>query len=200
VVSVARFTSIAAAVVWVLGLPFTLISAAPFSSDATYFIFGLLIALLGIASTPIALAYPVPSGTPRTRLVRVLGAIACLALVLTGTLLAGGSAGLLGDTAPTWITGAAVIGLLGFFVWILLANLSTRRSAMGRWVFWLGIAASASILVPTSIVAVVTFVLGPSLTFTNATIPLAIGSDLTIWLFLPAWLVALAVRMRAPGK
>jgi hypothetical protein len=197
--SVARFTSIAAAVAWVLGLPLTLVSAVPFSSDATYLIFGLLIAILGVAAMPIALAYPGPSGMPLTRLVRVLGPIASLALVLMGSLLAGGSTGLLGDTAPNWITGGAVIGVLGFFVWILLANLSSRRSAMGPWVFWLGVAASASILVPTSIVAVVTFVLGPNLTYTNATIPLVIGSDLTIWLFLPAWLVALAVRMRAAG-
>lgn len=194
---VARFTSIAAAVVWLVGLPFTLIAALPFSSsDATYLTFGLLITLMGVAAMPVALAYPGRAWIQLTRLVRVSGAIACLALVLMGALLTSGAAGLLGDAAPAWITDGAVIALAGFFVWILLASLSSRRSAMGRWVFWLGVAASASILVPTAVVAVATFLFGPNLTFTNATVPLAIGSDVAIWLFLPAWLVALTVRMR----
>jgi hypothetical protein len=199
-VTVARFSNVVAAAVWIFGLPLTLMSAVPFTSDTTYFILGVVIVMLGLAATPLALAYPESLQAPLTRVVRGLGAIACLALILTGALLVSGSEGLLGERAPDWSFNALVISQIGFFVWILLASLSTRRSSsMGVWVFWLGVAASASVLIPNVLNALAIFVLGPNVVITNTSAQLAIATDFLIWLSLPAWLVALSARMRSGG-
>jgi hypothetical protein len=199
-VTILRFSSVAAAIVWVLGLPMVVISVTPFSSDATYFWFGLVAALLGLAATPVVLAYPGPSLARSSGVIRGLGAVACLALVLSGALLVGGSTGLLGDKAPIWIPDATGISVTGFFVWIVLASYSTRRStSLGRWVFWLGALAGASLVLPTLISVAMSFVAGGSIA-TDASIPLAVISGLLIWLCLPAWFVALAVQMRGEGS
>jgi hypothetical protein len=198
-VTVARISGMVGATIWVLGLPVVVIYSTPFSSDASYFTFGVVIALLGLATTPTVLAYPASSSARRTRLVRGLGLVACAALVATGALLVAGSIGLLGDTAPSWVSDNTVIAVAGFFVWILLASYSTRRSAMlGRLVFWLGLVAGASILAPTVISALLFFV-DPGFIVTNATIPLLMISSLLTWLALPIWLIALTVRMRPVG-
>jgi hypothetical protein len=199
-VTIARYSSIAAAIVWVLGLPMVVISVTPFSSDATYFWFGLIAALLGLAATPVALAYPGPSPASSGGVIRGLGAVACLALVLSGALLVGGSTGLLGDKAPTWIPDATGISVTGFFVWVVLASYSTRRStSLGRWVFWLGVLSGASLVLPTVISVLMGF-LAPGVIVTDASLPLAVISGLLIWFCLPAWFVAVAVRMRREGS
>jgi hypothetical protein len=193
--TIARISSIAAAIVWALGLPLVAISAFPFSSDPTYFLFGLVSMLVGLAAIPIALAYPGPSPARLTMVVRVSGAIASLTLVLTGTVLVSGAVGFLGDRAPLWITDASLFGLLGFFAWILLASYSTRTSnSLGGWVFWLGLLAGVSVPIPILVSLLLSF-LEPSYTDTNATIPFVMISALATWLCLPAWLVALSLRM-----
>jgi hypothetical protein len=179
-------------------VPLVVISAAtPFSSDAPYFWFGIVVALLGLAATPVVLAHPRASRAPLSRVVRGLGAIACLALVVTGALLTGGSTGLLGDRAPIWVPDAAAISVTGFFVCVLVASYSARRStSLGRWVFWLGVVAGASLLLPI-LITVLMFFIDPGFMVTDATIPFEAVSALMAWLCLPAWFVAIAVGPRA---
>lgn len=199
-VTVGRFSAVLGAIVWLLGLPLIAVSAVPFTSDATFFVFGLLSVLLGLAGTPIALTYPASSPTRLISIVRGIGVMACIALVATGVLLVGGSTGLLGNRAPSWISGAQVVGLIGFFVWVLLASYSARRSTtFGRWVFWLGILAAASVLVPI-VITVLVFFLDPGFMDTNATIPLSLLSAVLTWWCLPIWLIALAARRSVPDQ
>jgi hypothetical protein len=196
-VTVARFSSILGAIVWVLGLPVVAIYSVPFTSDATYLVFGVVVALLGLAAVPIALTYPFTSSGPLIRTVKGLGVLACVVLVVCGALLIAGSTGLLGDKAPSWITEAPVIGVIVFFVWVLLVSVFARRSTtLGPWVFWLGILAGASVLVPILVSALV-FFLDPAFIATDATIPLDLLLTLLTWWSLPIWLIALAVKMRA---
>jgi hypothetical protein len=190
----ARFSSVLGATVWVLGLPLVVASSVPFASDGTFFLFGLVSVLLGLAVMPIALTYPPRSPGWLISVVRGVGVMACVALVATGVLLVGGSTGLLGNRAPSWISGAPLVGLIGFFVWVLLASYSAHRSTtFGRWVFWLGILAAASVLVPI-VISVLVFFLDPGFMDTNATIPLSLLSAVLTWWCLPIWLIALAAR------
>jgi hypothetical protein len=203
-VTLARCSSIVGAIVWVLGLPVVAIYSVPFTSDATYLLFGVVVALLGLAAVPIALAYPFTSSGPLISMISGLGVLACVALVVSGALLIGGSTGLLGDKASSWITEAPVAGVIAFFVWVLLVSVFTRRSTtLGPWVFWLGILAGASVLVPILISALL-FLLDPTFIATDATIPLDLLLTLMTWWCLPIWLIALAVKMRTahndPGK
>ncbi len=201
-VTIARFSNIVGAIVWILGLPLVALSSVPFSSDATYFAFGAVTVLVGLATTPLVLAYPAlsPAPAPLVGLVRAMGVAVCVALVVTGGLLVAGSTGLLGDKAPSWVPDAPAIGVVAFFIWILVASYSTRRSTiLGRWVFWLGILAGGSVLVATFISALVSF-LDPGFIATDATIPFDLVLVLFTWLCLPAWLIALTVRMRAAGR
>jgi hypothetical protein len=203
-VTLARFSAILGAIVWVLGLPVVAIYSVPFTSDATYLVFGGVVALLGLAAVPVALAYPFTSSRPLISMIRGLGVLACVALVVSGAFLLGGSTGLLGDKAPSWITEAPVIGVIAFVVWVLLVSVFTRRSTtLGPWVFWLGILAGASVLVPILISALL-FFLDPAFIATDATIPLDLLLTLLTWWSLPIWLTALAVKMRAahngPGE
>ncbi len=195
-VTIARFSNIFGAIVWFLGLPVVVVYSTPFSSDATYLLFGVVIALLGLAAMPLVLAYPFTSLGPLISVVRGLGVIAGVALVVAGALLIAGSTGFLGDKAPSWTSQAAVIGVMGFFVWVLLVSYSTRHStALGR-VFWLGILAGASVLVPT-LISVLVFLLDPGFIATDATIPLDMILALLTWSCLPIWLIALSVKMPA---
>lgn len=202
VVTIARFSNIVGAIVWIIGLPLVALSTVPFSSDATYFAFGAVSVLVGFATTPLVLAYPAlsPAPEPLVGLVRVMGVAVCVVLVVTGALLMAGSTGLLGDKAPSWVPDAPVVGVVAFFTWILVASYSTRRSAiLGRSVFWLGILAGGWVLVSTFISVLVSF-LDPGFMATDATIPFDLALVFFIWLCLPAWLIALTVRMRAAGR
>jgi hypothetical protein len=195
-VKVARFTSVLGAIVWLLGLPLIGVSAALFFSDGSFYLVGALSVLLGLVAAPIALAHPAESGGPSVVIARGLGLVASGALVVTGALLVAGSTGRLGNTAPGWIPGAAAIGLIGFFVWVLVASLSTRHSTtLGQGVFWLGILAGASVLVPT-LISVLLFFFDPGYISTNSTIPFDLLLALLTWLSLPIWLIALAVRLQ----
>jgi hypothetical protein len=176
--------------VWFLGLPIVVMSEAVFVSDATYFWIGIVVSVLGVALAPVAFAYPAGSPLQLARMVSGLGMLACVCLVLSGALLVGGSVGLFGDKAPGWIPNIPGLALTGFFVWVLLASYSTRRSPMlGRAAFWFGMATGTSWLLA-GLDSVVISV------HTNATIPIDMISALLAWLCLPAWLIALAVRMR----
>lgn len=203
-VTVARFSSILGAMVWVLGLPLVAIYSTPFTSDATYVVFGGVVALLGLAAVPMVLAYPFTSSGLVISTLRRLGVLACVALFASGALLVAGSTGLLGDRAPGWISQAVVIAVVGFFVWILLVSSFTLRSTtLGPWVFWLGILAGASVVVPI-IISVLVFWLNPAFIATNATIPFDLLLTALTWWCLPIWLILLAVKVRAvhndPGK
>jgi hypothetical protein len=199
-VTAVRFSNVVAATLWVIGLPVVVITANPFVSDATYFVFGLVIVLLGLATTPMARAYPESTSALPTGFVRGFGVVACAALVVAGALLMAASAGLLGDRAPSWVSDPTLVAVPGYFAWILVASYSTRRSpALGRWVFWLGVLAGLSILVQL-VISALTFTLDPGFMVTNATIPLVLISSLVTWFGLPVWLIALAVRLRAVGS
>lgn len=196
-VTVARFSSVVGAVVWLVGLVFVGFSGAIFTSDSTYFWFGVLAALIGLATTPVALTYPAASPA-LSRVVKGSGVMVCAVLVLTGALLVAGSSGWLGDRAPGWLPSTAEIGTLALFGWVLLASYSSRRSiTLGGWVFWLGMLVGATVLIPT-LVSVLVFFLDPGFTFTNATVLLDLVLYGLVWLCFPAWLIAFAVRMR-PG-
>jgi hypothetical protein len=203
-VTVARFSNILGAIVWVLGLPLVVAYSTGLTSDAMYLVSGGVIALLGLAVVPLVFAYPFRTSGPLIRMVRGLGLLACVVLVVGGALLIGGSTGRLGDTAPSWIPDVTLYGVIGFFVWILLISSFTPRStALGLWVAWFGILAGASVLAPI-VISVVVFWLNPSFITTDATIPLDLLLTLLTWWGLPIWLIALAVKMRAvhtdPGK
>ncbi len=199
--AVARFSIVIGALVWVLGLPVFVISSTPFVSDTTYLVFGCVIGVLGLAVLPLALAYPVTSSRPRISVVKGLGALACIAMVVSGALLAMASIGLLGDRAPGWIPDAALICVTGFFAWILLVSVAGRLSTtLGSWAFWLGILAGGSVLLPI-LILVLMFFLNPGFVTTDTTIPvdliLSLFFGLLIWWCLPIWLIALAAKMPA---
>jgi hypothetical protein len=196
-VNVARFSNILGAIVWVLGLPLVVVYSVPFVSDATYFMFGGVIALLGLAVLPLVFAYPFRASGPLIRMVRGFGLLACLVLVVGGALLIGGSTGRLGDTAPSWIADAPLYGVIGFFVWILLVSSFTPRStALGLWVASFGIFAGGSVLAPI-LISILVFWLNPAFISTDATIPFDLLGSLLAWWGLPIWLIALAVKMRS---
>src|SRR5205814_7086196 len=96
---------------------------------------------------------------------------------------------------------APVMGVVGFFAWILMASYVTRKSnPMGRFVFWLGILAVGSVLLPSLILLLIYF-LYPGFISTNATIPFQLLFALLTWVCLPIWLIAVAIRMPgAPRK
>ena len=189
-VTIARLSCLVGAAVWFLGLPIAVMSAVPFASDATYFWIGIVVTVLGVVMAPIAFAYPAGSPLRLARIVVGLGLLVCVGLVLSGAPLVAGSVGLLGAKAPGWISNASALALTGFFVWVLLASYSTRRSPMlGRGTFWFGMLAGMSWLLA-GLDSVVISV------HTNATIPIDMISALLAWLCLPAWLIALATRMR----
>jgi hypothetical protein len=131
-------------------------------------------------------------------MVRGLGVLACVALVVGGALPMGGSTGLLGHTAPSWIPGAPLYGVIGLFVWILLVSSFTPRSTtLGLWVAWFGILAGASVLAPI-VISVLVFWLNPSFISTDATMPFDLLLSLLAWWGLLIWLIALAFKMRVP--
>lgn len=195
-VKIARVSSVVAAAVWIVGLPIFGVSSGIFiSSDASYFWFGVVTALTGLAATPVALTYPLPSG-PLSYAVRGLGVIACVGLLVTGALLVAGASGWLGDRPPHWITSAPEIFLTMFFVWVLLASYFARGSTtLGRLVYRLGTLAGATFLV--FILVSLLFYYDPGFVFTNAMADPSLILSVVIWCGLPCWLIAFAVRMRA---
>lgn len=199
--SITRFSIVIGALVWVIGLPVFAISSTPFVSDDTYFVLGCVLGILGLTVLPLALAYPFTSSGALVSMVKGLGALACIALVVSGALLAVASTGLLGDRAPGWIPDAAPICVTGFFAWILLVSFYTRRSTtLSPWVSWLGIFAGGSLLLPT-LILVLMFFLNPGFVTTDTNIPvdliLPLIFGLLIWWCLPIWLIALAAKMPA---
>jgi hypothetical protein len=194
-VRIARVSCVSGALVWFLGVPAVAFSSVPFASDGSYYLLGLVIVLLGLAEVPIALAYPVPRGLLLGEIVAGLGIVASLALVLSGFGLVAGAIGYLGDKAPSWVVDAPGIGLVGFFVWVVLASYVARDSkSLGRSIYWLGILAGGSVLIPALFYAMV-FVLNLNFVSTNATIPFQLLSSILAWLCLPIWLIVLAIRM-----
>jgi hypothetical protein len=196
VVTFARVSSVVGAVVWIVGLPIYAASAGIFiSSDASFFWYGLVTALTGLFATPVALTYPAPR-VPLSYAVRGLGVVACVGMLMTGTLLVAGASGWLGDRAPHWITATPEIFLTLFFVWVLLASLFGRRSTtLGRSVYWLGMLAASSFLV-LILISLLVFYYDPGFVITNGTSELSLVLSFAIWLSLPAWLVVFAARMR----
>jgi hypothetical protein len=193
-VNFARVCSIVAAALWLFGLPFVVMSAAPFTSDVTYEVVGELVTVLGLAVTPIVLAYPVKSQVELGRVVRLLGLFECVAMVVSGAALVGAAAGLLGNRAPNWIPSSAIGALSGLFLWVVIAGYSTRRSAaLGQWPYWLAVACGASWLGAALLPAVAALQ-------TGATGAVEGISSLLTWVLLPAWFITLALRMRSEPK
>src|SRR5260370_8390181 len=83
-----------------------------FVSDATCCLFGGVIGALGLAGLPRVIAYPFSTSGPLITVTKGLGVLACVALVVGGALLVGGSTGLLGHTAPSWLPGAPPYGAI----------------------------------------------------------------------------------------
>lgn len=190
-ITIARVGSVLAAAVWLFGLPIVVMSAAPFTSDVTYQLIGDLVTVLGLAMTPTVFAYPVKAQVRLGRVVRVLGLLACMAMVVTGAALIGASVGLLGERAPGWIPNSTVFAVTGLFLWVLIAGYSTRHSAsLGGWPFWLAEICAASWLGAALLPAVTALQ-------TGATGSVEAISSLLTWVLLPAWLITLAVRMRS---
>jgi hypothetical protein len=191
--SIARFSSLLGAGIWFFGLPIVVMTQIVFISDVTYFWIGTVVTVLGVAIAPVVFAYPSGPAAQLARAIVGLGVLACAELVLSGALLMGASVGWLGDKAPGWIPNASAIALTGFFVWVLLASASTARSTpLGRVTFWLGIFAAVSWLLATFDSLVISV-------HTNATMPIDFISGLLAWLCLPAWLIAMAMRMHRDG-
>jgi hypothetical protein len=190
-IRISRFSSIVGAAVWFLGVPMVGF-AGVIPSDSSYFWEGILTALVGTAIFPVTLAYADLRATTTTRVVGIFGAVASVSLTVTGGLLIGGSLGLLGQSAPGWIITGNGIGLIGLYLWILLATVSGRTSVgVDRPVFWLGLLTSATFLLLVAVSAV-QFIYFPNAIDTNATLPLVAAAALSLWLCLPAWLLAVA--------
>jgi hypothetical protein len=194
--AIARLSSAIAAMVWFFGLPIMGL-AGVLPSDAEYRWMGMIWALLGLTLGPLVIAYGRPRLTSLGEIVGTVGLIVCLALMLAGILLVLGSTGFWGEKAPTWIASVAGIPLIGLFVWVLLASASTRSSTMlGRQAYRLGVLTAVSFFISCGS-GLLLYVVSPGFVITNATIPFLMISFILIWLGLPSWLTALAVRLRA---
>ena len=185
----APFANCAGALVWVVGLflvEFTGGGILP--SDVEYFWIGAVGSALGILLIPVALV-----ASPKL-LVQGTGLIICVAMVITGVLLILGATGILGVPAPAWIRTWSAPPFVALFVWILFASLlERRRSQLGPVVAWLAVVNGAVLLV----------LVGISLhpyTHTNETE--LVDGLLTLFLFfsLPAWLMAVAIRLWRPAS
>lgn len=178
----APFASIAAAVIWMVGLCVVAL-AGVIPSDAPYFFAGILSLALGVFLIPVGLALPSRAS------VKGIGLVLCAAMALTGLLLVFGASGKLGATAPSWITPASEAPLVALVAWILLASFLTRSdSRLGAVVFGL-VLLNVAVLI-----AVIETTVRPY-THTNDTELIDGVLVLLAWTAFPAWLVAVAVRM-----
>jgi hypothetical protein len=191
VLKLVRFSGIGGAIVWLIGLPVIGFSGV-ISSDGEYFSMGIVAAMVGLITAPLGVAESSPRARPLSHMTRVVGATACVGLVVTGVLLVAGASGSLGERAPTWVIPAAEVALAVFFLWVLLATYSAHRSkTAGRTAWWLAVLAVVSFLI-----TLVFPLLGPGVTSTNAAIPFELVLLLLLWLCPPAWLIVIAVAMR----
>jgi hypothetical protein len=187
-VTLARIASVVGAGVWLLGWPLIVLSAEPFTNDTTYYLAGILLSLEGVLLVPIVVAYPVRPPAQLVAVVKGLGVIVCAALTIFGALLVAGSLGSLGATAPSWIVQAADLSVIGSFCWIGVVSFTSDRLArLGSLPRWLGSLAAASFLI---------------VAFIAANWPGAVNLllILPVWLCLPGWFVALAVRLRSQAS
>jgi hypothetical protein len=197
VIAVARVSSVAGAIAWLLGLPIAALSAV-IPSDAEYFWEGVVGTIVGLAIAPLALVYVAPSSTSLTRLIQGSGMIVSAVLVFADGLLVLAAMGYVGEKAPSWIPSSAGIGLVALALWILLASISRRDSNAPRGaVFWLGVIAAVTLLCPLCVAALI-FLFDPRYVSTDATIPLEMLVAVAFWWFLPIWLIAVAVSMAKP--
>lgn len=202
VVLTARIGAVIAAITWLVGAPLFSLAGVPFPSDAQFLVLAAIAALLGLTLLPVALAL---SGTVRSRrraVVRFSGLAICLALIASGTLLALGASGRLGERAPDWVTDPTFVSLPGLFLWISLASWATRGpSTIERGAFWLGLLTAASCLVP-FLASVLMFFFLRDFVWTDATILPVLLVDVILWLSLPVWLVVVVIRLseRLPAR
>lgn len=185
----APFASCAGAFLWVVGVFLVWITAGGvIPSDAAYLWIGAISVALGILFIPIVLVV-----APKL-FAQGAGLIICAVMVITGALLMLGVAGSLGVPAPAWIATWSELPFVALFVWILSASFVARgRSQLGPVVLWFAVLNIAVLLVALGIA------LHPY-THTNETdLVDALLALVFLW-SLPAWLVAVAVRLWRPVR
>lgn len=193
----AAVSTTVAGLVWLLGLPLTVLAAPVPGSDLPFALMGAIGVLLGLTLMPgvVAQFARVPRASNAGLWgvgIGVCGIEACtaalLSLAVTGTF---------GQRAPRWIEAASDLALLALLLWILLTSVTTRDpSGLGRATFWLGSAVGLSAL---ALTAVVTTTSTLNVVFTNATIVPLLAIGVLLWLSPTAWFLVLAVRVWMGG-
>jgi hypothetical protein len=171
-----------AALVWTVGL-FSAAQASVVPSNNAPFWFGIVDGALGIFLVPIVLT--LASG----RAERLAGLLVAAGMAITGTMVVLAAGGSFGSDAPPWVATAALVALLTLFAYIGVTSCRRReRRERGRVVFALGLLNFAAI--PACI-----FASWSPYTHTNATLGLDGFIALFVVVPLPAWLIAVSLRL-----
>lgn len=178
-----RFAGIGVAAVWVCGLVMSAAAGAILPSDASYFWLGALGVLVGLLLIPIARAWV------RDPVLRVTGVGIAIAMAATGTLLAAGSIGLLGQRAPAWLITAAGAPLLALFAWIAITTCcGLHRDDFSPTVLAFGVLNALAL--PIGIVSWI-----DPYTHTNDTLTVDSLMALVVLVAVPGWMIAMTVRV-----
>jgi len=190
---VTRVSAALAALVWLVGAPLVA-SSGVIPSDNEYVFLGLLSLFLGFTLLPVVQVIGHPTSARRSDVIRISGLLICGALSLSGIVLLL-FAVKLGAQAQGLISNLVLIGLFALFVWIGVASYAQPRdSPMERVAFWLGIITAFAFAIPTLGALLLTYV-AQGFTFTNLTVLPFGAADLVVWVSLPAWLIAMIVRI-----
>jgi hypothetical protein len=190
---VTRVCAALGALAWFTGAPLVA-SSGVIPSASQYFWLGLLALFLGFTLVPVAQVLQHPTSARVTDAIRISGLLICGTLSLSGILLL-----LLalkrGAGAQGWISNIVLLGFFALFLWIGLASYAQRReSPVDRAVFWLGIVTAFAFALPTLGALLLTYI-AEGFVFTNLTVlPFGVA-DLLVWVSLPAWLIAVIVRI-----
>lgn len=183
--STSPFASAAGAIAWFFGL--VLVSEASIlPSDSAYLWFGGNLAALGVA------VFPVAAALPHDRLSRGLGAAVAIALIGTGLAMILVGNGAFGQTLPTWADPTSGAALIAFVLWTALTSyIGRREDRLGTVVLILGGVNVLALLVAVAVLVV------PH-THTNATTGIDGLVALLLLTAVPAWFLALSVRLWRP--
>lgn len=182
-IRLSRFAGIGVAAAWVCGLLLSAAAGAILPSDASYFWLGTVGAVVGLLLTPIARAWV------RDQTLQVTGVCIAIAMAATGTLLAAGSIGLLGQHAPEWLVPAAGAPLLALFAWIAIATYrGIHRVDLSPTVFAFGVLNALAL--PIGIVSWI-----DPYTHTNATVLVDRLMALIVLVAVPGWMIAMTIRL-----
>jgi hypothetical protein len=128
------------------------------------------------------------------------GLAGCVALIPSGLMLVLAADGRFGERAPGWISLPAFASIAALFAWISLASIALRGpSTIERGIFWLGLLAGASLLLPL-LASIVMFYVARDFVDTDLTILPALLIALLAWVSFPAWMIAVIVGLPEKGR